>query len=188
LRAMSAGPPSRSSRPSPSTSTSVSSSVSSSGASKLTTGGRPKAPVTAMVGGSSTGASGSSEQPARTRTARRAATNARTRRTSGPHRRDEGGHPLVAARERVLAEHGLLGRVVELEVHPVDGVVAAALLRGGDEVPAELRAGGLRRRGPRRLDLLVRGHARHEAAGSQLLGQAVRGRDVVVGEEEPLDA
>src|SRR5689334_15892346 len=43
-------------------------------------------------------------------------------------RRDEFLDALVAGFERVLAEHRPLRLVVELEVHPVDGEVASALL------------------------------------------------------------
>ena len=44
------------------------------------------------------------------------------------HAGDEPLDPLVDRPERVLAQHGALGLVVELEVHPVDGEVAAPLL------------------------------------------------------------
>src|SRR6478736_179339 len=60
-----------------------------------------------------------------------------------PHGGDQPIHPLVRRQERVLAEHGALGLVVELEVHPVDGVVVPTLLGGPDEVTAQLRPGGL---------------------------------------------
>src|SRR5260370_21435002 len=64
------------------------------------------------------------------------------------------GYPELAARaelldalvhrtERVLAQHGPLGLVVQLEVHPVDGEVAPLLLGPADEFTAQL--------GPRRL-------------------------------------
>src|SRR5207237_327547 len=57
---------------------------------------------------------------------------------------DELFHPLVAGLERVLAEDGALGLVVELQVHPVDRVVALALLGPADELPTQAGAGGLR--------------------------------------------
>src|SRR3712207_7377303 len=44
---------------------------------------------------------------------------------------------LVDGLEGVLAQHGALGLVVELEVHPVDGEVAALLLGPADELPAQ---------------------------------------------------
>src|SRR5437763_1541738 len=53
---------------------------------------------------------------------------------------------LVARLERVLAEHGALGLVVELEVDPVDGVVALAFLGALDERTAQARTRRLRRR------------------------------------------
>ena len=43
--------------------------------------------------------------------------------------------------EGVLAEHGPLRLVVELEVHPVDGEVAAAFLGAPDELAPEPGAG-----------------------------------------------
>ena len=54
---------------------------------------------------------------------------------------DESVDTLVAALERILAEHGALRLVVELEVHPVDGEVAPALrvLDADEEVSPELR-------------------------------------------------
>src|SRR5580704_5450426 len=59
------------------------------------------------------------------------------------HARDELLDPLVDRTERVLAQHGPLGLVVQLEVHPVDGEVAPLLLGPADELTAQL--------GPRRL-------------------------------------
>ena len=64
---------------------------------------------------------------------------------SAAHALDEPLHPRVDGRERVLAQHRALGLVVELEVHPVDGEVAAVLLGRADEVAAQLGPGGLRR-------------------------------------------
>ena len=58
---------------------------------------------------------------------------------------DELVDPLVDRAERVLAQHGALGLVVELEVHPVDGEVAPLLLRPADELAAQPGPGGLRR-------------------------------------------
>src|SRR3954462_5003685 len=64
--------------------------------------------------------------------------------TPGSHAGDELLHPLVDGLERVLAQDGALGLVVELKVHPVDGEVAALLLGAADELAAELGPGGLR--------------------------------------------
>ena len=47
--------------------------------------------------------------------------------------------------ERVLAQHGALGLVVQLQVHPVHRVVAALRLGLADELAAELGPRGLRR-------------------------------------------
>ena len=55
-------------------------------------------------------------------------------------------HALVHRAERVLAQHGALGLVVQLQVHPVDGVVALAFLRPLDELATQPGPGGLRRR------------------------------------------
>src|ERR1700744_2524684 len=58
---------------------------------------------------------------------------------------DELLDPLVDRPERVLAQHGALGLVVELQVNPVHGEVAAPLLRPADELAAQPSPGGLRR-------------------------------------------
>src|SRR5690349_14940367 len=65
--------------------------------------------------------------------------------TVGSHAVDEALHPLVVRLERVLAQHRALGLVVELEVHPVDGEVAAALLGAPDELAPQARTRVLRR-------------------------------------------
>ncbi len=49
-------------------------------------------------------------------------------------RSDQPLDPLVDSPERVLAEHGPLRLVVQLEMHPVDREVPPSLLGGGDEV------------------------------------------------------
>ncbi len=59
--------------------------------------------------------------------------------------RDQPLDAFVAGLERVLAEHGALRLVVELQVHPVDGVVALAFLGPLDERAAQPGARGLRR-------------------------------------------
>src|ERR1700674_5853689 len=47
--------------------------------------------------------------------------------------RDQPLDPLVARLEGVLAQDGALGLVVELQVHPVDGVIAVSFLGPFDE-------------------------------------------------------
>src|ERR1700678_2703804 len=59
------------------------------------------------------------------------------------HAGDESLDPLIDRTERVLAQHGSLGLVVELEMDPVDGEVAPLLLGPADELTAQLRPGGL---------------------------------------------
>ena len=62
-------------------------------------------------------------------TAEGPAASLQSRGQRGPlHRGDQLLDALVDGLERVLAQHGALGLVVELEVHPVDGVVALLLL------------------------------------------------------------
>src|SRR5262245_27318458 len=65
------------------------------------------------------------------------------RRTS--HAGDEAVDTLVVGAERVLAQHGPLRLVVQLEVHPVDREVAPLLLRVADELAAQPCPRGLRR-------------------------------------------
>ena len=66
----------------------------------------------------------------------------------GRRRRSEAGDqpldPLVEGAERVLAQHGALRLVVELEVHPVDGEVALPGLGRLDELAPQPGPGGLR--------------------------------------------
>src|SRR6266436_1053118 len=57
--------------------------------------------------------------------------------SAGLHAGDELLHPLVDRAEWVLAQHGPLGLVVELQVHPVDGEIAPPLLRPADELAAQ---------------------------------------------------
>src|SRR5258708_6808963 len=64
---------------------------------------------------------------------------------SRSHARDQALDPLVVGPERVLAEHGPLGLIVELEVHPVYGEVAPLLLGVSDELAPKPGPGGLRR-------------------------------------------
>src|SRR4029079_13995617 len=66
--------------------------------------------------------------------------------------------PLVPTAQRVLAQHGALGLVVELEGHPIDGVVALALLGPLDELTAQPGSRRLRRLVDRHVDVRVRAH------------------------------
>ncbi len=84
--------------------------------------------------------------------------------------------------ERVLEQHGALRLVVELEVHPVDRVVAPGVLRRGDELAAQPGPGGLRRHRHRLDGLLVGDHPRGPALGDQQRVQAATGADIVVGQ------
>src|SRR5918911_1226668 len=70
-----------------------------------------------------------------TRLSRRSDFQAVTGRVS--HALDEALHTLVVGAERVLAQDGPLGLVVELQVHPVDREIAAALLGALDEIAAQ---------------------------------------------------
>src|SRR4029078_4299233 len=71
------------------------------------------------------------------------AANSQPGRYAGLHPRDQLLDPLVDRAARVLAQHGPLILVVEIEVDPVDGKVAPLLLGPADELAAKL--------GPRRL-------------------------------------
>src|ERR1700730_17396834 len=61
----------------------------------------------------------------------------------GLHAGDQPLDPLVDRPERILAQHGALCLIVEFEVHPVDGEVAACSLGGADELAAQPGPGGL---------------------------------------------
>src|SRR5690606_11049696 len=78
-----------------------------------------------------------------------AATERLERRTApsvrASHPGDQLLHPLVDRPEGVLAQHGALRLVVELQVDPVDGEVPPLLLGAPDEVAAQPGPGGLRR-------------------------------------------
>src|SRR5271165_1079659 len=100
------------------------------------------------------------------------------------HAGDEFFDPLVHRTERVLAQHGALGLVVQLEVHPVDGEVTPLLLGPADELTAQL--------GPRRLrrdrlgleDVNVARGPLHRPGPLQQVVQAAAAVHVVVGQVE----
>src|SRR4029077_15323897 len=100
------------------------------------------------------------------------AANSQPCRYAGLHPRDQLLDPLVHRAERVLAQHGPLSLVVQLEVHPVDGEVAPLLLGPADELAAQL--------GPRRLrrdrlgleDVDVAGRPLHRPGPLQQVVQA----------------
>src|SRR5690606_36872811 len=73
------------------------------------------------------------------------------------HARDQPLDAFVVGTERVLAQDGALRLVVQLQVHPVDGEVAPALLGVPDELTAQPGPGGLRRPLLRLEDLQVGG-------------------------------
>src|ERR1700730_2502426 len=100
------------------------------------------------------------------------------------HARNELLDALVHRAERVLAEHGPLGLVVQLEMHPVDGEIAPLLLGPADKLAAQL--------GPRRLrrdrlgleDVDVAGRPLHRPGPLQQVVQAAAAVHVVVGQVE----
>src|SRR5207244_11909621 len=71
------------------------------------------------------------------------------------HMGDQLLDPVVHRPEEVLAQDGSLRLVVQLEVHPVDCVVAAPLLGVADALPTEVGPGRLRRLPPGLLGLLL---------------------------------
>src|SRR6266540_7055593 len=112
---------------------------------------------------------------------------ARTRRnriapSSASHRVDQLLDPVVDAAVGILAEHGALGLVVELEVYPVDGEVAATFLGAADEVAAQLRPGRLRWHVLRLEHGQVVGDPVDCAASLQEVVEAASTLDVVIGE------
>ena len=82
--------------------------------------------------------------------------------------------------ERVLAEDRALGLVVELQVHPVDRVVALALLGPADELAAQPRPGGLRWRLDGLVDVGVGAGALDHAGVLHLVEEPAGAADVVV--------
>src|SRR5688500_9656082 len=81
-------------------------------------------------------------------------------------------NPFVVGSERVLAQHGALRLVVELEVHPIDGEVAPALLSLADEVAAQPGARGLRRNALGGEDVEIAGHACHRSPALEQVEQS----------------
>src|SRR5215467_10772909 len=79
------------------------------------------------------------------------------------HAGDKLLHPLVGAPERVLAQHGPLRLVVQLEMHPVHGEIAPPLLRAADELAPQPGPGGLRGYRLRLEDVDVPGGTDHRA-------------------------
>src|SRR3954468_6779476 len=103
--------------------------------------------------------------------------------TTALQRRDQALHPFVLRLERVLAEDGALCLIVQLQVHPVDGVVALALLGLADELTAQSRPRGLRwleLTGSGAVDLLVGDDAVDHAARLHPVEEAPLAVDVVV--------
>src|SRR6478609_2640594 len=100
------------------------------------------------------------------------------------HTVDQALDALVLGAERVLAQDGALGLVVELEVHPVDGEVAPTLLGLADELATQPRPGGLRRHRLRAEDLEVGGDPGDGPALLEQVVEAAAAVDVVVGEVE----
>src|SRR5688572_18327570 len=93
---------------------------------------------------------------------------------------DEALDPLVLGLERVLAEHRALCLVVELEMHPVDRVVALALLGPLDERPPQPRPRRLGRRRDGGLDVGVVHDPVDLPAPLQQVVERPRARHVVV--------
>src|SRR5215211_756007 len=100
------------------------------------------------------------------------------------HAGDEPIHAFVDGAEGVLAQHGPLCLVVELEVHPVDGEVATPFLSTADELAAQPGPGGLRRDRLRREHVEVTADAVDGAALLHQREQATATADVVVREVE----
>src|SRR5579875_3531421 len=97
-------------------------------------------------------------------------------------RRDQPLDAVVVRAERVLEQHGPLRLVVQLQVDPVDGEVAPALLRSPHEGTSEPRPGGLRRLGHRRGDLGVLAGALDLLARLELVEEPAGAVHVVVHE------
>src|SRR5947209_10734809 len=105
----------------------------------------------------------------------------------GLHARDQLLHAVVDGAERVLAQHGALRLVVELEVNPVDGEVAPLLLGPLDEVAAQPGPRGLWRHRLGLEDLEVAGDAVDRALALEQVVQPAAAVDVVVREVDLRD-
>src|SRR5829696_10383298 len=97
--------------------------------------------------------------------------------------RDQPFDAVVARLERVLAQHGALRLVVELQVDPVDRVVPLSLLRPLDERAPEAGSRGLRRSGHGGVDLAVAHGPLEMPASLEEVIERTRPGDVVVREE-----
>src|ERR1039457_4902710 len=100
------------------------------------------------------------------------------------HPRDELFDPFVDRTERILAQDRPLGLVVELEVDPVHGEIAAPLLRTADELAAQPGPRGLRRNGLGLEDVQVTGGPVYRTVALQQVVQAAAAVHIVVGEVE----
>src|SRR5664279_3953393 len=76
------------------------------------------------------------------------------------HRLDQPSDPFVTGPERVLEQHRPLRLVVQLEVHPIDGVVPPGVLGRRDELAAQSGPGGLWRHRGRLDDPVLGDHLR----------------------------
>src|SRR5215210_739327 len=102
-------------------------------------------------------------------------------------RRDQALDAVVAGLEGVLAQHGALSLVVQLQVDPVDGVVALAFLGALDERAPEAGSCRLRRAGHCDVDVAVANGPLQFPASLEQVVEGPRARDVVVGEVEQRD-
>src|SRR3954465_2720281 len=89
-------------------------------------------------------------------------------------------HPVVAGLERILAKDRPLGLVVELQVDPVDRVVALALLGPTDELAPKARPRRLGRLVDSTVDVAIGADPIDETAVLQLVVEAPLAVDVVV--------
>src|SRR5271166_5502632 len=105
-------------------------------------------------------------------------------RRRGLHARDQPLDPLVNRPEWVLAEHGALRLLIELEMYPVDSKVTPRRLGRADELTAQPGAGGLRRMVDRLRDVLVGGDTRRQALALQQIEDTAPPLDVVIGQIE----
>src|SRR5690625_4604513 len=102
----------------------------------------------------------------------------------GSHTGDELVDPFIDGLERVLAQHGALGLVIEFEMDPIHGEVAPLLLRPADELTPEFGPGGLRWHRLGLEDLQVIDDTVHLAAVLKHVEQAAVAVAVVVGQIE----